>query len=336
MATVLELNYGSAGRALGKFVEKVVGDSLIKLTREWVSQFSVSPRSILLFILIHCSFVDASDLSISKNHVYGMSSGAALLMDIHLPQPALAKGIGIVMVPGSGWYAEDDYDTPGLKEMNSGWIPGDTLAKSMVARLVGAGYTVFVPNHRAAPKHRYPTAVNDIAQAVSYIRKRAAQYQIDSEFIGGVGTSSGGTLLSLLGVNNNLPADSRLQAVVTLGSPMDMVTFYYTSAMAAGTATSYMGRAINFLPDDHSDVLLYRDASPTEHISLGDAPHLLIHGTQDELVPIDQSVTAQKQFTKAGVGATLLKVPEGKHSENLLGENDYWLSEMVNWLDQLQ
>lgn len=287
----------------------------------------------LITLLTYTSITFAKE-QVSKNNIYGMASGAALLIDVYHPTKTTTKHRAIVMVPGSGWYAEEGYDANGLKEMDSGWLPGDELAKAMVNKLVAGGYTVFVPNHRAAPKYRYPTANNDIARAVRYIRQNAKKYSVSKDSIGGMGTSSGGSLVSLLGVDDQLAPESRLQAIATLGSPMDLIAMYYASVGSAGTVVSYMGRAINFLPSEHPDVLLYKQASTIAHIGGNDAPHLLIHGADDELVPISQSQNAASLFEASNIPVEVIEVPNGKHSENLLQDNDFWLPKIVEWMDQ--
>ncbi|MCH7475257.1 MAG: alpha/beta hydrolase, partial [Gemmatimonadetes bacterium] len=65
--------------------------------------------------------------------------------------------------------------------------------------LLDAGYTVFTINHRAAPRFRYPAAVEDAQRAVRFIRHNAQRYGVDPDRIGGYGGSSGAHLVSLLG-----------------------------------------------------------------------------------------------------------------------------------------
>src|SRR5262247_1667284 len=70
----------------------------------------------------------------------------------------------------------------------------------MYARpLVEAGYTVFAINHRAAPRFRYPAAVEDAQRAVRFVRHNSERFGISATRIGAAGGSSGGHLVSLLG-----------------------------------------------------------------------------------------------------------------------------------------
>lgn len=55
----------------------------------------------LSFLMLACAF--AGDSNVQSNVVYGMYSGAALLLDIH--RPVKPNGYGIIYVSGSGWTA---------------------------------------------------------------------------------------------------------------------------------------------------------------------------------------------------------------------------------------
>jgi hypothetical protein len=77
----------------------------------------------------------------------------------------------------------------GLKDGtgNAGWTTS----------LLHSGYTVFAINHRAAPRFRYPAAIEDVQRAIRYIRHHAMQFGIDGRRRGGFGGSSGAHLVGL-------------------------------------------------------------------------------------------------------------------------------------------
>lgn len=295
---------------------------------------AVLGAALALFALTNAANTNAVEINpTERNIVYGMVSGAAMLMDVYQPQPGTRRRAGVVFVPGSGWFASEGYDSPALKDMASGWQPGDDLARTMVASLLAEGYSVFVPNHRASPAHRYPAAADDIAQAVAFVRTHAARFDIDPASIGGAGTSSGGNLVSLLGVRDDVADVSKLQVIATLGSPMDFIAGFETAPSSAGLV-SYMGFAIGFLPDTHPYKHAYRQASTVAHLSDGDAPHLLLHGSIDELVPLSQSIEAAKAMLANNVEHRVIVIPGGMHSERLLGNNDAWLADFRAWFAQ--
>ncbi len=131
----------------------------------------------------------AADPAVQSNVVYGMYSGAALLMDVH--RPANPNGYGIIYVSGSGWTTAMAYSAAPLKSN------GQSL--QYAKPLVAAGYTVFTVNHRSLPRFHYPAAVEDVQRAVRFVRSNAASFGIRPDRIGATGGSSGGHLVSMLG-----------------------------------------------------------------------------------------------------------------------------------------
>src|SRR5580700_5855494 len=135
-------------------------------------------------------------LRIDRNIVFGMYSGLALLMDIH--HPAQPNGYAAVVVPGSGWTSKQTYDAAPLTALGSS-------VRFFLPKLLDAGYTLFVVNHRNGPRFHYPAAVDDVQRAVRFIRFHAGVYGIDPHRIGAVGYSSGAHLAALLGVLDGKP-----------------------------------------------------------------------------------------------------------------------------------
>jgi acetyl esterase/lipase len=128
---------------------------------------------------------------VHRNVVYGMFSGRALLMDVHVPDRP--NGLGILLIPGSGFHTAQGYDGASIKD-------GGSAAFAFLPSILDAGYTVFVVNHRAAPTFRYPAAVQDVQRAVRFVPGKAAEYGIEGTRLGVVGYSSGGYLAVMLGV----------------------------------------------------------------------------------------------------------------------------------------
>jgi dipeptidyl aminopeptidase/acylaminoacyl peptidase len=60
-----------------------------------------------------------------------------------------------------------------------------------------------------------------------------------------------------------------------------------------------------------------REASPLAHVSGDDAPMLLIHGTEDRWVPLEQSRKMADELARAGVKHRLLIMPDERHGFEL-------------------
>ncbi len=266
------------------------------------------------------AFVAAAALlaRVDENIVYGMRGGLAMVMDVHYP--ARSNGFGVVFIPGSGWHAPPAYNAAPLK--------ASRFAELYVPPLTGAGFTVFVINHRAAPRYRYPAALEDAQRAVRFVRCHASRFGIHAERLGGVGGSSGGHLISLLGVlgggGNAASADpverhsAKLQAVFARAAPTDLTRF--PGRFASASAASFLGMRLGARDGPNTlERRTYWQASPAAHVSPDDPPFLLIHGTADNRVPYARSEEFAARLRQDGVEAELLAVPEGGHGASFPG-----------------
>jgi acetyl esterase/lipase len=276
----------------------------------------------------------ASDARIERNVVYGMVSGAALLLDVH--RPAKPNGYGIVFIAGSAFQASPAYGAKPIKETQIDlWGPP----------LTDAGYTVFSINHRGAPRFHYPAAIEDVQRAIRFVRAHAMDYGIDGTRLGGLGGSSGGNLIGLAAVRaapgtaadadavNREPAT--LQAIVLRAAVSDLRKPHSPRHMSF--VVSYMETP----PGDEPEVrALYEAASPITQVSARTPPTLLIHGDADDLVPYSQSIALEGALQAAGVETKLVTVPGGKHAPDFgvagprpAGWPNYY-DEMVRWFDR--
>ena len=254
-----------------------------------------------------------------RNVVYGMYSGLALLMDIHYPERP--NGIGLIHVSGSGWSAPLSLDARPLKE--AGHVRIEALP------LVQRGYTVFTVNHRAIPRFQYPAPVEDVQRAVRFIRFHAARFGIDPDRIGAIGGSSGGHLVSMLGVlpgEGDAQAESeidrlsaKVQCVVARATPSDFVAAETGSEAVA----LLLGIRLRSGSDPRSpEMRVARAASPVTHVTADDPPLLLIHGDQDDIVPYELSERFRERLAEEGVKTDLIKVGGARHGPGFPGAEE--------------
>ena len=245
-----------------------------------------------------------------------MYSGLALLMDIHYPEQP--NGIGLIHVSGSGWSAPLSLDARPLKE--AGHVRIEALP------LVERGYTVFTVNHRAIPRFQYPAPVEDVQRAVRFVRFHAARFGIDPDRIGAIGGSSGGHLVSMLGVlpgEGDAEAESeidrvsaKVQCVVARATPSDFVATSATS----GASALLLGIRLRPGADPSSvEMRIAREASPITHVTADDPPLLLIHGNQDDIVPYALSERFRERLAETGVKTNLIKVSGARHGPGFPG-----------------
>lgn len=287
-------------------------------------------RTLGLPLLVAVS-VFAAEPTVQSNVVYGMYSGAALLMDVH--KPANPNGYGVLFISGSGWTTPLAYSSWQLKS--------NAQSLQYAKPLVDAGFTVFTINHRSLPRFKYPAAIEDAQRAVRFIRHNAKTFGIRPDKIGASGGSSGGHLVSMLGThdgkgNPNDPdpverESAKVQAVVARAAPTNLIaasnnpfTGIYMPPPPPGTQVDKTSLEYKTL----------HDASPISYISADDPPFLLMHGTADTTVLPSQSIEFEKALKAAGLTTKLILVEGGGHGPTFPGATnppDY-MGEMVSWL----
>jgi acetyl esterase/lipase len=275
----------------------------------------------------------AGGARVERNVIYGMYSGLALLLDVH--RPAAPNGYGVIFISGSGWQAPLHYGAAPLKE-NQIPIWGPSLLQ--------AGYTVFALNHRAVPRFHYPGAVEDVQRAVRFVRHHARTYGIDGARLGGMGGSSGGHLIALTamlaapgGATDADPVNrepATLQAIVLRAAPTDFIEIAKSNGVSG---------VVGFLEAPLSDAAynqrLWKQASPSTHVSASTPPTLLVHGDADDAVPFAQSEALEAKLKAAGVATKLVRVPGGAHGADFGTANrrpDWpdFFGEAVTWYDR--
>jgi acetyl esterase/lipase len=275
--------------------------------------------------------VDAQT-QVDRNVVVGMYSGLALVMDVH--RPTTPNGLGIIHIAGSGWSRPLGYDAPQLSQAQF-----NVWGRPLVER----GYTVFSLNHRATPRFAFPSPLEDVQRAVRFIRHHAAEFGIDPDRIGAVGGSSGGHLVTLLGVLDGdghaedpdpvNRVSAKVQTVVARAAPTDLVRMANTSG-GAGLAL-LMGAQHTDASDD-PETVRYKNASPVTYVSSDDPPTLLVHGDADQTVLFEQAEIFTSALRSAGVQTHLVRIPGGGHGPSFPGAvnpPDY-VGAMLSWLEQ--
>lgn len=292
-------------------------------------------RAVALATVFGIAATSASAQSrVDKNVVYGMYSGAAMLLDVHYP--AKPNGFGVIFIAGSGWNAPLGYAAAPLKD--------SPQVEMYVPSLLQAGYTVFTLTHRATPTFRYPAPLEDVQRAVRFIRHNAAKFAIDSARIGGMGGSSGAHLVSLLATmdgagdaNDPDPINresAKLQCAVARAAPTDLTQM--SGNLGTPLVTLLLGARVDDATAKNSvEYKTAWTASPINYVSSDDPPILLIHGDADRTVPFHQSELMEAALEKVNVPVKLIRIEGADHGPEFPGAKnppDY-KAEMVKWFD---
>ncbi|MDR3636602.1 MAG: alpha/beta hydrolase [Isosphaeraceae bacterium] len=191
-----------------------------------------------------------------------------------------------------------------------GWAGGSRISfGQMVARLAQHGYVaVSVDYTLCRPGHpSWPAALDDLREAVRWIRSHARQYRIDPDRVVALGASAGGHLAALLGTTAGDDAGLKVQAVIDFYGPSDLLVLATENQDASRVIAQFLGADANERPG------LWEAASPARQVSAGAPPMLLVHGADDTHVPPNQSELLAAALRTAGVPSRLVVVSGARH-----------------------
>jgi acetyl esterase/lipase len=198
---------------------------------------------------------------------------------------------------------------------------------------VGSGkYAGATLDYRLSNGAIWPAQVHDCKAAVRWLRANAKKYNLDPLRIGVIGASAGGQLAAMLGTSGNidrlegkvgdkLNEPSRVSCVVDEFGPTELLAMSeFPSDIEHDSPDSPESRLVGGPIQQRKEAA--RSASPITYVSSDDPPFLLIHGTDDPLVPYDQSERFLAALQEEGVDAALIKVQGGAHGGFRSGELD--------------
>lgn len=188
------------------------------------------------------------------------------------------------------------------------------------------GYFAVTINYRLAPGSRFPAAVHDCKSAIRYLRKNASELVIDPTRIGVWGRSAGGYLAAMVAVSGNVPemegdvgvtgVPSTVAAFADYCGPVDLATMgEFDAKIKPAIDRSEGGPEVEFLgaqPKEHPD--LAKKANVLTYVDKDDPPFFLVHGVDDNVVPVLQSSRLNAALHGAGVQGSFRQIPGARHN----------------------
>lgn len=252
---------------------------------------------------------------IHSNVAYANDTLQKHLLDIYLPAQAKSNIPLVIWVHGGAWMTNDKYADMGYM-------------KNTLKGLIENGYALASIDYRFSTTAVFPAQMHDCNQAIAYLYKNAAKYNLDSERFALIGFSAGGHLASLIGLSNNNDVKGfyvnekkppfKVKAVIDFYGPSDLIglTGNVDIMKADNPLTLLLGAPPVKRPE------LAKFASPVTYIDRNDPPFLIIHGEKDQSVPYTQSVLLDSYLHLAGVKSELVIVPGAPHYGEMFDRED--------------
>lgn len=247
---------------------------------------------------------------------YVPDGDAAQTLDIYFPETPAEKPLPLLIwIHGGGWSGGSKSETPYLSQLQRGYVFASI-------------------EYRFSQKAIFPAQIQDCQAAIRWLRANAAKYSIDPERFGVGGASAGGHLAALVGtsggtkafemIGGNQDQSDRVQAVCDIFGPTDFWTVVTQADADKNVKNIFKWNN----GDPYSKLIggkLGEDkekcdaVSPVHYVSKDSPPFLILHGDRDALVPYAQSEELTELLTKAGVEATLQRLPGAGHGGPAFG-----------------
>ncbi|MEU8577198.1 alpha/beta hydrolase [Streptomyces asoensis] len=245
-----------------------------------------------------------------RGAVYAAFDGIRPLeLDLWLPDEPHAPLPLIVYIHGGGWRTGTRTDMgPRLRH----WDP------SPFARLARAGFAVASLDYRLTGESAvHPAQLEDVTAALTWLHARADELGLDVGRTVTWGESAGAHLAALLALTTPV-----LGCIAWYG-PTDLTTLPEQSRPGTYDATSrttrealLIGAALDTAPDRA------RAASPVTYVTADAPPFLILHGTEDSLIPLAQSEQFSAALRQAGASVDFRPVPGADHAWAGLSDED--------------
>jgi dienelactone hydrolase len=211
------------------------------------------------------------NIQVKKDIEYKTRNGKSLLAEVYYPKDSTQKNPGIILVHGGGWIS-------GSKENE----------KFLAQELASKGYVAMTINYSLSDDAKYPAAVEDIEDALKFLKKHHKEFVLNKKKIAIGGNSAGAQLATLVGVKN------KVQAIVNIDG---IVSFIHPESEEGAYASYWFGaiKAQNFK--------IWKEASPLEYVNKHTAPTLFINSSQprfhagrDDMMKLLKSYNIRTEF----------------------------------------
>ena len=185
------------------------------------------------------------------------------------------------------------------------------------------GFAVVTVDYRYLQEAIFPAQFQDVVSAIHWIRDSAKEYDFDVGRVGVIGPSAGGHLSALAGTvnrtgefagNEDVSRSSNVQAVVDYYGPTDFLQVDAHLTLGEklwsdpdSTVSRLLGAPIKTVPES------VQMANPIAYIDGSEPPFLILHGEEDDVVPLQQSKILHQALVAAGVESEFVVVKGGAH-----------------------
>lgn len=209
-----------------------------------------------------------------------------------------------------------------LQVHGGGWVFGDTRnqAYPLMDRLRTAGWVCVPINYRLSPRSAWPDHIVDVKRALVWVKEHIAEYGGDPDFVVITGGSAGGHLSALAALTANEAefqpgfehADTSVRAGVPFYGIYDLLDWDGRGGPAP--TVRFMERLV-MKSSPTADRDAWMKASPISWVGPGAPPMMVLHGTNDSLVPVEGARRLARDLRAASAQPVVYaELPRAQHA----------------------
>ena len=270
-------------------------------------------------------------VSLSPNYVRATPAPARHLEDVEY-----SRVQGVKLRFDASLPATTDPAPAAIIVHGGGWVRGDRRldVQPLFQPLEDAGIAWFSIDYRLATDvTQFGVAIDDVEEAVRFIKAHAAEYNINPNRIALIGESAGGQLAAMAALRADHAAS--VKAVVALYTPTDLVSLFQHSTFVPARFRD----GVRGTPWEGMVLAGLSQLSPIENVRHDMPPFLFIHGTADSLVPFTQSTQMCARMQQAGAACEVFPVEGAGHGlrwwESSSRPRSAYKRKIVAWLQQV-
>jgi acetyl esterase/lipase len=239
-------------------------------------------------------------------------------LTVYAPAVDRPNGTAVIICPGGGYVR---LSTQREGEQYANWLSS-------------LGVTTFVLKYRMA-EFGHPAPLQDVLRAVRMVRAQAAQYHLQPDRIGVMGSSAGGHLAASAGTLFDHALGRTGADIDKVSARPDFLMLMYPviamdgPAVHAGSRKALLGSS----PTPEAVQLM----SVEKQVTPATPPTLLIHTQADQAVPVENSILFYQALTRAHVPAEMYLFEHGGHGMGMkagLGTASNWPRRAEEWMKE--
>ncbi|BAX78451.1 alpha/beta hydrolase [Labilibaculum antarcticum] len=245
-------------------------------------------------------------------------------LEVFLPAKNNANGQAVVICPGGG-YGILAYDWEGTDIAK--WLNSKGIAAFVLKYRLPQSKSVIESNK--AP-------LQDAIRALKTVRYNADKYNISKDKIGVMGFSAGGHLASTLGTHYNESMYTSVDAIDTVSARPDFMALIYP-VISMKDGITHKGSRRNLLGDSPSDEMINYFSNELK-VTKDTPPTFLIHASDDNAVPVQNSLLMYQALISNGVYTEMHIYPKGGHGFSFGFQREHvssWTDLFCTWMQSI-